>query len=74
MKAEIIVKRWEENAINWPQSRKDLIQFARVTRSNPEDANSPINGLWAVYRKGTILEGDSAMLAIAEGAAVEVEQ
>jgi hypothetical protein len=74
MKAKLAVTRWEESALHWPQARRDAIQFARVTRSNPEDASSPVTGLWAVYRKGTILEGESAENAIAQGVAVEVTE
>jgi hypothetical protein len=74
MKAKLIVRRWEETAMHWPQSRRDAIQFARVTRSNPDDPKSPIVGQWAVYGKGTILEGDSAENAIAQGVAVEVTE
>ena len=74
MKAKVVLKRWEESALNWSQARQESIAFARVTHSNPEDPNSPVTGLWAVYRKGTVLEGDSAVLAIAEGAAVEVTE
>jgi hypothetical protein len=74
MKAIIKAKRWEESAIYWPLDRRTAIQFARVTRSNPDDPNSPITGLWAVYRRGTILEGDSAENAIAQGVAEEVTE
>jgi hypothetical protein len=74
MKAKVVVKRWEENAMTWPQARKDAIQFARITRSVQDDPDSPVTGLWAVYRKGTILQGDSALLAVAQGAAVEVDE
>jgi hypothetical protein len=74
MKAQITVTRWEESAIHWSFERRNAIQFARVTRSNPDDPNSPITGLWAVYRRGTILEGDSAENAIAQGVAEEVTE
>jgi hypothetical protein len=74
MKARIAVTRWEESAMNWSQARRDAIKFARVTRSNPDDASSPVTGLWAVYRRGTILEGESAENAIAQGVAVEVDE
>jgi len=74
MKAKLIVRRWEETAMHWPLDRRDAIQFARATRSNPDDATSPIVGLWAVYGKGTILEGDSAEKAIAQGVAEEVTE
>ena len=74
MKAIIKAKRWEESVIHWPLDRRNAIQFARVTRSNPDDPNSPITGLWAVYRRGTIIEGESAENAIAQGVAVEVTE
>ena len=74
MKAKITTTRWEESAIHWPLDRRNAIQFARVTRSNPDDPNSPITGLWAVYRRGTILEGDSAKNAVAQGVAEEVTE
>lgn len=74
MKAKLIVTRWEESALGWNEERKAAIQFARVTRIDPENEESAISGLWAVYRKGTILEGESAENAVALGVAVEVTE
>jgi len=74
MKAKVAVTRWEESAMHWPQPRKDAIKFARVTRVDPDNPESGISGLWAVYRRGTILEGESAENAIAQGVAVEVTE
>lgn len=74
MKAQIVVKRWEQDALNWPKARKDAIQFARVTRYEQENPDSALTGLWAVHRKGTILEGESAEEAIAAGVAIEVTE
>lgn len=72
MRAILTAKRWEESALHWTEERRAAIQFARITRFNPEEADSAITGLWAVYRKGTILEGESAENAIAQGVAEEV--
>lgn len=74
MKAILKVTRWEESAIGWSEERKAGIRFARITRKDPENPESAICGLWAVYRKGTILEGDSAQNAIAQGVAEEVAE
>lgn len=74
MRAILIAKRWEESALHWTPERKATIQFARITRYVPEDQDSPITGLWACYRKGTILEGESAENAIAQGVAEEVAE
>jgi hypothetical protein len=74
MKAILNVTRWEETALHWSPERRAAIRFARVTRTDPENPESPITGLWAVYRRGTILEGESAEKAIAEGVAEEVEK
>jgi hypothetical protein len=74
MKAKLLVTRWEESALHWTPERKATIRFARITRYVPEDQDSPITGLWAVYRNGTILEGESAENAIAQGVAEEVAE
>lgn len=72
MRAILTAKRWEESAMHWPPERRAAIQFARITRIDPDDPESRISGLWACYRKGTILEGESAQNAIAQGVAEEV--
>ena len=74
MKAVLKVTRWEESAMSWPLERKAAIKFARITSTDPEKPDSPISGLWAVHRKGTILEGESAENAIAQGVAEEVSE
>lgn len=74
MKAILTAKRWEESAMHWTPERKAAIQYARVTLTDPDNPESPISGLWAVYRKGTILDGDSAANALAYGVAEEVTE
>lgn len=74
MKAKLLVTRWEESALHWTPERKAAIRFARITRTDPDNPESAVSGLWAVYRKGTILEGESAENAIAQGVAEEVAE
>ena len=74
MKAVLKVTRWEESAIGWSEQRKAAIRFARITRIDPDNPESAVSGLWAVYRKGTILEGESAQNAIDQGVAEEVQE
>lgn len=74
MKAILKVTRWEESAIGWSEERKAGIRFARITRTDPDNPESAISGLWAVYRKGTILDGESAENAIAQDVAEEVTE
>lgn len=73
MKAKLI-KRWEEDATRWTPEQKAAIKFSRVTLSNPEDPESIVTGLWAVYAKGTQFEGEKAAMLIANGLAVEVAE
>lgn len=73
MKAKLI-KRWEEDATRWTPEQKAAIQFSRVTLSIPDDPESIVTGLWAVYRKGTEFEGEKAAMLIEAGLAVEVAE
>lgn len=73
MKAKL-TKPWEEDALSWPQERKNSIKFARVTLSDPNDPDSRVTGLWAVHPRGTVFEGAKAEMLIRLGVAVQVAE
>ena len=68
MRAKLITRRWEENTAGWSVERRDAIKYAR---SVLDESGAELEH-YACYKRGQIIEGESAIALVAAGVADEV--